>query len=198
MTATSAQQWPPKPPRWVSDVGWRTIVAGLLAGGIVHILATFAAPVFGSGNAFAGLRETLPENTMVLMPPAAPGKQTLPYVPPDAMYAICRFDLAGGPVNVTARIADTGWVLSMHTPQGDNFYVMPRQLLRRDEVSFTVTPRDYREHGQAPKAASPADTKVTSPSMEGLIVVRAPLKGIAWQTETEAQLERSSCTQVKN
>jgi hypothetical protein len=34
--------------------------------------------------------------------------------------------------------------------------------------------------------------------MEGLIVVRAPLKGIAWQTETEAQLERSSCTQVKN
>jgi uncharacterized membrane protein len=197
MTATSAQQWPPKPPRWVSDVGWRTVVGGLLAGGIIHIVATFATPMLGSGNAFAKLRTTLPQNAMVVVPPVAPGKQILPYVPPDAMYAMCRFDLTTGPVNVTALIADTGWVLSMHTPQGDNFYVMPRQLLRRDEVSFTIVPRSLTEHGRSPKIAGPTDSQVISPTVEGLIVVRAPLKGIAWQAETEAQLKRSGCTQVK-
>jgi uncharacterized membrane protein len=197
MTTTSAPQWPPKPPRWVSDVGWRTIAAGLLTGGIIHILATFAAPVFGSGNVFATLRGTLPQNTMVIVPLAAPGKQILPYAPPDALYAICRFDLSGGPVNVTAAIVDAGWVLSMHTPRGDNFYVMPRQLLRRDEVTFTIVPANT-EHGRAPKVAGPSDTQVTSPTVEGLLVVRAPLKGVAWQAETEAQLKRSSCTQAKS
>jgi uncharacterized membrane protein len=198
MTATSARQWPPEPPRWVSDVGWRTVVAGLLAGGIIHIVATFAAPVFGSGNVFAKLRETLPENSMVVVAPPSPGNQVLTYVPPDAMYALCRFNLTGGPIQVTATIADAGWVLSMHTPQGDNFYVMPRQLLRRDVVSFVVVPRGHTEHGQAPKLASPSDTKVASPTVEGLIVLRAPLKGVAWQAETKARLEQSNCAQAKS
>jgi uncharacterized membrane protein len=194
-TATPA--WPPQPPRWVRDVGWRTFVAAALAGGIVHICATFATPLMGSGNAFKKLSDTLPLNTMVVLPPSAPGRQAVPFTPPDALYAMCRYELTGGPVNVTAVVADTGWVLSLHTPQGDNFYVMPRQLLRRDQVSFLVVPAGYGEPGRTPKVVNPTDTQVASPTSEGLIVVRAPLKGVAWQAETEAALRRSSCTQVK-
>lgn len=189
--------WRPRPPRWMREIGWRTIVAAILVGGIVHICATFAAPVFGSGNAFLKLRDTLPLNSMVVLPPAAPGRQALPFMPPDALYAMCRYELTGGAVSVTAAVADTGWVLSLHTPQGDNFYVMPRQLLRRNEVSFLVVPSGHTEHGRAPKVANPTDTQVASPTVEGLIVLRAPLKGIAWQAEAEAALRRSSCTQVK-
>jgi uncharacterized membrane protein len=194
-TATPA--WPPQPPRWVRDVGWRTLAAAVLAGGIVHICATFAAPLLGSGNAFQKLSDTLPLNTMVVLPPSAPGRQIVPFTPPDALYAMCRYELTGGAVSVTAVVADTGWVLSLHTPQGDNFYVMPRPLLRRDEVSFLVVPAGHSEQGRTTKVVSPTDTQVASPTSEGLIVLRAPLKGIAWQAETEAALRRSSCTQVK-
>ncbi len=194
---TAAPAWPPQPPRWVRDVGWRTFAAAVLTGGIVHICATFAAPWLGSGNAFQKLSETLPLNTMIVLPPSAPGRQILPFTPPDALYAMCRYELTAGPVNVTAVVADTGWVLSLHTPQGDTFYVMPRQLLRRDEVSFLVVPVGHNEHGRTPKVVSPTDTQVASPTTEGLIVLRAPLKGIAWQAETEAALRRSSCSQVK-
>ena len=169
----------------------------VLVAGIVHIGATLAAPVFGSGNAFQKMRDVLPLNTMIVLPPSAPGRQLLPFMQPDALYAMCRYELTGGPVSVTAAVADSGWVLSLHTPRGDNFYVMPRQLLRRNEVSFLVVPSGHGEHGRAPKVANPTDTQVASPSVEGLIVVRAPLKGVAWQAATETALRRSSCTQVK-
>jgi uncharacterized membrane protein len=196
MTAHIAE-WTPRPPRWARGIGWRTFFAAILVGGIVHICATFAAPVFGSGNAFHKLRDSLPLNSMVVLPPSAPGRQILPFMPPDALYAMCRYELTGGAVSVTAAVADKGWVLSLHTPQGDNFYVMPRQLLRRSDVSFLIVPSGHSEHGRAPKVANPSDTQVASPTVEGLIVIRAPLKGVAWQAETEAALRRSSCTQVK-
>jgi hypothetical protein len=31
-----------------------------------------------------------------------------------------------------------------------------------------------------------------------LIVLRAPLKGVAWQAETKARLEQSNCAQAKS
>ena len=187
----------PKLPGWMREIGWRTLVGAVLLGGIVHIGATFAAPVFGSGNAYQQLQRTLPLNSMVVLPPLAPGAQVLPYLPPDMLYAMCRYELTGGPVSVTAAAAGPGWVLSLHTPQGDNFYVMPGDQLRRGEVSFLVVPSGIADAAHIQRRASPTDTQVASPTLEGLIVVRAPVYGRAWQAQTEAILRRSSCTQVK-
>jgi uncharacterized membrane protein len=184
-------------PRWMRDVGWRTFAGGAMLGGIIHICATFAAPVFGSGHAYQRLSATLPLNKMVLLPPPAAGSQILPYLQPDMLYAMCRYELTGGPVSVTAAVTGPGWVLSLHTPEGDNYYVLPGQQLRRGEVSFLLVPRATIETAHAPRPASPTDTEVASPTREGLIVLRAPVVGRAWLAETEATLAGSSCTQVK-
>jgi uncharacterized membrane protein len=189
----------PKLPKWLSKVGWRTVMGALLLGGIIHITATMAVPLIGSGHAFSRLRETLPANRIVLLPPAAPGVQPLPFLPPDALYAMCRYDVSVDSLVVTALMAQAGWTLSLHTPQGDNFYVMPAQEMRRGEVSLTVVPSAERlgEFAAAPRRVSSQETQVSSPSWEGLVVVRAPLKGLAWRAETEAALRRATCTPVK-
>jgi uncharacterized membrane protein len=181
-------------PRWMREVGWRTLAGGALLGGIVHICATFAAPVLGSGHAYRQLSAALPLNRMTLLPPPAPGRQPLPYLLPDMIYAMCRYELTGGPVSVTAAVSGPGWVLSLHTPEGDNFYVLPGQQMRRDEVSFLLVPSTPV---QTNRHAGPSDTQVASPTPEGLIVVRAPVTGTARLAEAEAVLRRSSCTQVK-
>jgi uncharacterized membrane protein len=183
-------------PRWMRDVGWRTLLGGALLGGAVHICATFAAPLVASGNAYEQLRAALPLNQMVVLPAPTAGKQYLPYLQPDMLYAMCRYELTGGPVSVTAGVSGPGWVLSLHTPQGDNFYVLPGQQLRRSEVSFLLVASGDAALAQR-QHASPSDTQVASPRPEGLIVVRAPLTGLAWMAETDAALRRSSCTQVK-
>jgi uncharacterized membrane protein len=182
-------------PRRPRQVGWRTLAGGALLGGVFHICATFAAPVFSSGHAFEELRASLPLNSMVVLAPPAPGRQILPFLPPDMLYAMCRYELTGGPVSLTAAVAGPGWSLSLHTPQGDNFYVLPGQQLQGGEVSFLLVPS--AEAAQPQHHATPTDTKVASPTTEGLIVVRAPLIGLAWLAQTDALLRRSSCTQVK-
>ncbi|MBX9588134.1 MAG: DUF1254 domain-containing protein [Hyphomonadaceae bacterium] len=184
----------PKLPRWMSEIGWRTLAIGGLLGGVLHILATFAAPLVSRGNAYQQLRAVLPLNQMVVLPAPSSSKQILPYLQPDVLYAMCRYELTGGPVSVTAAVSGPGWVLSLHTPGGDNFYVLPGQQLRRREVSFLLVPSGDPAHA---RRAGPTDTQVASPSTEGLIVVRAAITGLAWVAETEAVLRKSSCTQVK-
>jgi uncharacterized membrane protein len=185
--------------KWLGEVGWRTVIGAVLLGGIIHIVATLAVPLMGAGNAFAKLRETLPTNRMVILPPPAPGKEPLPFLPPDSLYAMCRYDISVDSLSVTAALAHPGWALSMHTPQGDNFYVMPAQQMRRGDVGLVVVPGGDRltEFNPAPRRVSAQETHITSPSTEGLVIVRAPLKGLAWRAEAEAILRRASCAPVK-
>ena len=183
----------------MTEVGWRTLIGATLLGGIVHILATLAVPFLGATTAYAKLRDSLPANRMIILAPPAPGKQALPFQTPDALYAMCRFDISVDSLAVTAAVSQPGWTLSIHTPAGDNFYVMPAQQLRRGDVSLLVVPAPDR-HGEliAPnKRQSDTDSQIQSPSSEGLVVVRAPLKGLAWRGETEALLRRANCTPVK-
>ena len=189
----------PTLPKWMREVGWRTVFGALLLGGIIHITATMAVPLMSSGPAFARLRDTLPANRMVLLPPPAPGNQPLPFLTPDALYAMCRYDISVDLLVVTAAMPQAGWTLSLHTPQGDNFYVMPAQETRRGDVALTVVPSAERlgEFAAAPRRLSAQETQVASPSWEGLVVVRAPLRGLAWRAETEAALRRATCTPVK-
>jgi uncharacterized membrane protein len=183
-----------KLPRWMRQIGWRTIVGAVLLAGIVHIAATLAVPLMGPGNAFRKLRETLPVNQMVFLPPPTPNTQLLPFVAADALYAACRFDLSSTPVAVSAVLSDPGWTLSLHTPQGDNFYVMPSQQLRRSEVSLVISPAAERlVDFVSSRRYSGDDSQIESPVTEGLVLVRAPLRGIAWRAETEAKLRRANC-----
>jgi uncharacterized membrane protein len=189
----------PKLPKWLKEVGWRAVAGALLLGGIIHIIATMAVPIISSGHAFARLQDSLPLNRMVLLPPLAPGKQPLPFLAPDALYAMCRYDISVDLLLVSTPMIHAGWTLSLHTPQGDNFYVMPAPETRRDTVSLTVVPSAERlgEFAATPRRISAQETLVASPSWQGLVVVRAPLKGLAWRAETEAALRRASCTSVK-
>jgi uncharacterized membrane protein len=186
-------------PKWLSEVGWRTAIGAVLLGGIIHIGATLAVPFVSSGQAFAKLRDTLPINRMVVLPPPAPGKQVLPYLAPDALYAMCRYDVSADSLVVNVAMGDIGWTLSLHTPQGDNFYVMPAQSQRRADVSLTVVPGIDRfgDFVAAPRRPTAQEAQIASPSWEGLLMVRAPLKGLAWRAETEALLRRATCTPVK-
>jgi uncharacterized membrane protein len=185
-------------PRWTQDVGWRTVVGALVLGGIIHIVATLAVPM-RPGNAYQALRDTLPANRMVVLPLPESGKRPLPFMMPDALYAICRYEVANTPVIVTAILADAGWALSLHTPQGDNFYVMPAQRVRRNEVSLMLVPSGDRlaDLVGAARRTAVRTTQIAAPTDEGLIVVRAPLRGLAWRAETESVLQHASCNPVK-
>jgi uncharacterized membrane protein len=170
----------------------------VLLGGILHLSTTLAVPLLGPGLAYQKLRELLPANTMMVVAPARPGKQLLPFLLPDAYYAICRYALAGDALSITAPLLDLGWTLSLHTPHGDNFYVIPGQQLRTADLSLVIVPGAEKSGDLMPaatrRASTPSEDQIASPSEEGLIIIRAPLKGLAWKGEAEAALGRAKCT----
>jgi uncharacterized membrane protein len=192
-----------KPPRWPSQtraagwISWRMALAAILLGGIVHIGATFAASVMTGGHAYGLLVDQLPANRMMVLPQQAPSRQIVPELPPDMLYAMCRYDLQDGAVAVRATVAGLGWALSVHTPQGSNFYVLTGHPGRSTDVSFLLVPSAPDAVHALPRRESAADTQIASPTQEGVIVLRAPLRGLAWTAEIEAILQRASCTPVK-
>jgi uncharacterized membrane protein len=107
------------------------------------------------------------------------------------------YSLAGEAVSISAPALDLGWTLSLHTPHGDNFYVIPGQQLRTTDLSLVIVPGAEKSGELMPatrRAPTPSEDQIASPSEEGLIVIRAPLKGLAWKGEAEAALARAKCT----
>ncbi len=98
------------------------IALGLVLAGLIHIVAVLALPMLAPKNGYARLAALGPANTMIQIPAAAPGQHVVPMMAPDVRYAFCRFDLAGGPVRLTATVADELLLIALYTPEGENFY----------------------------------------------------------------------------
>jgi uncharacterized membrane protein len=184
-------------PGWLKAVKWQVAVVALVCGGIVHIAATLLVPQLATDNAVHRLIADLPVNRMRVLPAPSPHNQPLPFISPDTRYAVCRFDIGGGPIAVSALLADKGWSLALYTPDGDGFYAVPAQDARRAEVSFVlVPPVEHATPGVGHLGRASADvsaSEITVPQREGLVVVRAALRGAAYTQEVEAQLARASC-----
>jgi uncharacterized membrane protein len=177
---------------WMS---WMFATGCLFAAGVAHIVTVFALPLIGATSAFERLRPQLPVNAMTVLAPAAPGGTHIPFLSPDVRYAMCRYDLSGGPVVVSATLPEAGWTLAIHAPDGENFYLVPGQEQRRTEIAFTITRSNERSLIAAPgvRRNDVDATQVTSPRPEGLVVLRAPVRGLAFRDETETILKTATC-----
>jgi uncharacterized membrane protein len=175
---------------------WPFVLAALLAAGIAHIATTFVMPYLATGDAYARLSRSLPANAFVVLPPARPGAQVLPYQAPDVHYAICRFDTSAGPVVVSASLPDVGWTLSLYAAGGESFYALPASGGRAVDVRLLVLPPGDNFLGFVPETRTgDAVTQLHTPTHGGLAVLRAPLKGRVFAAEIERGLLRANCRQ---
>ena len=186
----------PVVPSWMRRLSWQTFVLALVSGGIIHISATLIMPRLAAASAFHRLAAGLPVNRMRVLPPATAEAQPLPFVGPDVRLAVCRFDVSDSLVTVTALLPDKGWTLGLYSAHGDNFYVVPAQDFRRSEVTFTLAPQTDRFLGfiNLGRVADTSASQISVPEPQGLIVLRAPIRGRAYQAETEAILQRAQCS----
>lgn len=183
-------------PNWLKRLRWAAILTALVAGGIIHISATLMMPQLATASSVQRLADQLPLNRMRVLPPSTAGSQLLPFIGPDVRMAVCRYDVTDGPIKVTAVLPDKGWTVSLYTLQGDNFYALPSQDFRRLEVGFQLVPQAerYLSIFSLGRSAETNASQVAVPQMQGLIVIRAPLHGRAFQSEAEALLSRAQCT----
>ena len=182
----------------VPRVSLHVFVVALVTAGIVHITSTLAIPFMNTSTGYERLSAGLPLNTLSVLPPPAPGAEFLPFNDPDLQLAVCPFDLAAGPLTVTAVLPDPGWSLAIYSPLGDNFYAIAAASLRQPEVTLVVEPTkatllNLFGIGMAPNFDA---SRISSPDSRGIIVLRAPRKGQAFEQRTAALLAQASCGTV--
>lgn len=170
-------------------------LVALVSAGIVHITSTLAIPYMGSATGYERLSADLPLNTMRILPPATPGTELLPFNDPEQQLAVCAFDLAAGPLTVTAMLPDAGWSLAIYSPHGDNYYAVAAAGLRQPEVTLVVEPTratllNLFGIGTAPNFDP---SRIQAPDSRGIVVVRAPRKGHAFEERAAALLAKASC-----
>lgn len=178
---------------WLARVHWQTMVAAVLLGGVIHIACTLGLATFGRNPTFERLRGELPANRAVVLPPGDARVAAVPYLAPDMQYAMCRYDLSAGPVTLQASLPDPGWSLTVHTPQGDNFYAISAAKDKPTSLTFEITwttDPPVRGDGIASDATA---TRLNSPTPQGLVIVRAPLRGLAWSGLIQTELAATRC-----
>ncbi|MDH4981288.1 hypothetical protein [Hyphomicrobium sp. D-2] len=181
----------------IRNANWLFILAVPVAAGILHICATMAAPYLTAASAYNRLAPGLPVNSMQVLSVAAPGSEPLPFMSPDARYAMCSFDARGGPIDVSATLpADQGWSLSVVTPAGDNIYAAASVPSRPTPITLVLVPSEDAFLGVTPEARGIArNIQPPTPlsASRGIVVMRAPDKGFAYTPHVETLLRDAKC-----
>ena len=162
--------------------------------GLIHLAAVLLLPSVAPKSAWERLSKLAGANVMIELPPAEPGQEAMPMQAPDVRYAVCRYDLSGGAVRLSAVVPDDLWLIAFYTPKGDNFYTVSGADTRRGRVDLIIS-----ETGQpVPEAAADAPEEeevvvVESPVKEGIAMIRAPLAGPSRSARTNEALKSTSC-----
>lgn len=171
------------------------IALGLALAGLIHLVAVLTLPMLAPRDAHARLAALGPANTIIQLPPPAPGRQVMPLMAPDVRYAVCRYDLSTGPVRLRARTADDNWLIAFYTPLGENYYTVVGADLKRPEVDLIIATTDQTvaEVGVDSPEAFDDVVVVNSPVVKGIALIRAPLTGQSRSAEAERALKAAYC-----
>jgi uncharacterized membrane protein len=173
------------------------VAVGLVLGGLVHLTSTLAMPRLALVDAFARLERLGPANTVALVPNSTPFAAILPRMDPAFVTAVCRYDLSSGAVRVRVPITPDYTSVSFYARHGLAYYAINDRAAGRRAIDLhLMTP--------AQRAALPEDEEITaadrliveSPSMEGIVFIRAFVRERGVMDTVRARLAEAICSPV--
>jgi uncharacterized membrane protein len=172
-----------------------TILAGLLLGGIVHLVSVLALPRIATQDAYSRLAPITKLNAVTSLPQPDPGTAPLPFMDPAFAVAICRYDLAGGPIKLVVPVSQAYTSVSFYTHNELAYYAINDRSAGRKVIELSLMT-------DAQHAALPEDEDITaadrliidSPSIAGLIVMKALAPEPGQMAQAQASLNASRCS----
>jgi uncharacterized membrane protein len=91
------------------------IVGGLVMGGIVHLATIMVLPRTATRDAYARLAPLAPVNGFAVLPAPTPEASSVPFMDPAFATAVCRYDLANGPVKLAVPVSQAYTSVTFYT-----------------------------------------------------------------------------------
>ena len=170
------------------------IIAGVLLGGVVHLVSVLALPRIASQDAYSRLTPMTKLNAVTQLPLADPNNSTMPFMDPAFAVAICRYDLSGGPIKLTVPVSQAYTSVSFYTRNEVAYYAINDRSAGKKVIELDLmTEAQHNELPEDEEITAADRLIIDSPTATGLILLKAlaPEPGLMPQAQTS--LAASSC-----
>ena len=171
-----------------------TIIAGVLLGGVVHLVSVLALPRIATQDAYSRLTPMTRANAVTPLALADPNNAPMPFMDPACAVAICRYDLSGGSLKLTVPVSQAYTSVSFYTRNEIAYYAINDRSAGKKVIELDLMT-------QAQHDALPEDEEITaadrliidSPSATGLIVMKALAAEPGLMPQAQSSLAAASC-----
>ena len=171
-----------------------TILAGVLLGGIVHLVAVLALPRIATQDAYSRLTPMTRLNAVTQLPVAEPANAPMPFMDPAFAIAICRYDLSGGPIKLTVPVSQAYTSVSFYTRNEIAYYAINDRSAGRKVIELDLmTEAQHAELPEEEDVTSADRLIIDSPTETGLIVIKALAPEPGLMPQAQASLAASRC-----
>ena len=151
-----------------------TIIAGVLLGGVVHLVSVLALPRIATQDAYSRLTPMTKENAVTALPLAEPNNAPMPFMDPAFAVAICRYDLSGGPIKLTVPVSQAYTSVSFYTRNEVAYYAINDRSAGRKVIELDLMTEEQHSALPEDEEITAADRLIIdSPTATGLIVLKA-------------------------
>lgn len=174
---------------------------GLVLAGIVHIAAVLAIPALSETDAVSRARtsENLdhPQSIYAVATgdDPSPPEAWLPIPDPAVAVGVCAYNLADGPMRVSARTGPLSLSLAAHARRGA-FYAVTDQAAVRGALDLVILTRaQYDEALADDDENDPSrDVRIVAPDTRGFVVVRVIAGLPSQRPAANTAVQAVSCT----
>ena len=171
-----------------------TIIAGVLLGGVVHLVAVLALPRIATQDAYSRLTPMTKLNAVTQLAAAEPGTTPMPFMDPAFAIAVCRYDLSGGPIKLTVPVSQAYTSVSFYTRNEVAYYAINDRSAGRKVIELDLmTEAQHAELPEEEDVTSADRLIIDSPTATGLIVMKALAAEPGLMPQAQASLAASSC-----
>jgi len=110
------------------------IAAGVILGGIIHLIVILTLPLVASDTVWDRVTALDAHHKMQILPVPAPGQPNPFGLDPDLTYAICQVDLGEEPVYLKGSLPDAFWSMAIYNQAG----IVTYSTTNRDGIGQTV------------------------------------------------------------
>ena len=151
-----------------------TIIAGVLLGLIVHLVAVLALPGIATQDAYSRLSPMTKLNAVTQLPVAEPANAPMPFMDPAFAIAICRYDLSGGPIKLTVPVSQAYTSVSFYARTGIAYYAINDRAAGRRIIELDLMTTQQRADLPDDEEITAADRLIVeSPTPTGLVGLKA-------------------------
>jgi uncharacterized membrane protein len=171
-----------------------TIIAGVLLGGVVHLVSVLALPRLATQDAYSRLTPMTKLNAVTPLHLADPSNAPMPFMDPAFALAICRYDLSAGPIKLTVPVSQAYTSVSFYTRNEVAYYAINDRSAGRKVIELDLMTE--AQHAELPEDedVTAADRLIIdSPTATGLIVLKALAAEPGLMPQAQASLAASSC-----